>query len=388
MSGTANANSSLKKFLNGTTNNGTKGKAVVGELYGHLHETSSSKNTMNQDGTLMRLGQAWAATVVKAEYSNSNYKFSLYVVDTDNFELHEIKVGAQYNITDNQYYNETTRIFSYPFAHNKTEVPTDTFKFYHISDPHAETASLDECESLMNVNNDIAFTILTGDYVKGGVYGYNISTHEFNSSSNKAISDKLKTLGSTFDSRFLMINGNHDVWDAFGGNAPTSTASYYAADYLHTIMGNNVMWDTVTSHQLSSKNRPNISPSYWYSDYDITSKPGSKLRVIGIEQYEYRNNHGLIQWNTMVTQNQVDWIISTISALNPQDYFIIAQHTPPVDENRDTCTRSRRINNFCSANISVWSTSPTNASLLPLIVDAYKNCKSINQTVYNSKYQN
>lgn len=99
-------------------NGDKKGLAVVGQIYGHVHSLAS--HTM-ADGKLKALS-VWNAFATKRQdgaYQSDDYHFSVFVVDTDNWMLHEIKVGKLYDTTDNEYYDSTAGVFSYPIKHNE-----------------------------------------------------------------------------------------------------------------------------------------------------------------------------------------------------------------------------------------------------------------------------
>lgn len=94
------------------------GKAVVGEIYGHVH--SLARHSM-ADGCLESLS-VWNLFAQKraegSEYQSDDYHFSIFVIDTDNWMLREFKVGKLYDIDNNSYYDSATGVFSYPIRHN------------------------------------------------------------------------------------------------------------------------------------------------------------------------------------------------------------------------------------------------------------------------------
>ena len=125
------ANTYLNHYFNGTAqgkgansdqfvfspcNGGNKGKAVVGEIYGHVH--SQASHAISENNELISLS-VWNSFAPKdGDYQNDDYHFSIFVIDTDHWMLHEIKVGLLYDTTDNAYYNSSTGVFSYPIRHN------------------------------------------------------------------------------------------------------------------------------------------------------------------------------------------------------------------------------------------------------------------------------
>ena len=361
----------MNQFLNGGLNNGVTGKAAVGEIFGHVHYVTSAVHTMNETtGTLVRIGQtnAFATDLVSSgnsSYVNDDYRFSLYIVDTNSFNLHEIKVGVQYNRTGNPYYNSNTRIFSYPFRHNEQSVE-NAFKFYHISDIHNTSEGIAECKSMMdNPDDTAAFTIFTGDF----------ATDTYTSVQNQALKEPMKSFSSEHD--LLAVLGNHDAWEGFvAPGLAGSNSSKSAAAFIKDIMSDKVTFGDVNNNIPQS--------SYWHKDYPLPN--GSKLRVIGIDQYQYRNKteQGYTSYDVMYLQSQVDWFISRIKELNSDDYFLVALHEPPVNKNSESAIASRRHNSFCSSKLLNWGNGVTNGELWPFIVDAYKHKKKVvNQIIYN-----
>jgi len=121
------------------------------------------------------------------------------------------------------------------------------------------------------------------------------------------------------------------------------------------------------------------------------------LRVLAIDSYEYNGiNEAISQFDTIYTQKQVNWIISRLMELSSTDFFIICLHEPPANgtiaagysynvsgKMDDDILPMRRMNDFCSSRLWVWDSSLSNGVLLPKIVDAYVNRRSINTIVYN-----
>lgn len=238
-----------------------------------------------------------------------------------------------------------------------------TVKFLHISDTHnhASADAINYCKSLMDGDNSIEFTFLTGDYT-----GYN--------GSYSYMTPALQSMGQ----KILMLNGNHDVYDGFGDNQSIATS------YLKSIVVNSdVHWGDTSG-----------VASYYYRD--ITLSGVSKLRIISVDAYDYRGVSGWSKYDTVYSQTQVDWIVERMMELRPTDYFIIAMHEPPV--NASTANYSynvsgrmdsdivalRRSNNFCSARLFVWDTSLSNGNLFPMLVDAYTNKRTLSGSVANT----
>lgn len=226
-------------------------------------------------------------------------------------------------------------------------------RFLHISDVHNSADAINECKSMMDNDSDIAFTILTGDYSSGSGSG---------SSSYSSVNSPLTNLGS----KLLMVNGNHDVEDAFAKNQQNATAFLKGK-----VTNNEVVWGDSQG-----------VASYWYRDFELSEN--SKLRIIGVDAYEFNTAYGS-RYDTVYTQTQIDWIVARMMELRSTDYFIFAMHEPPVDSTvvdyaynqqgrmDEDIVAKRRANKFCSSRLWVWDSSLSNGNLLPMIVKAYKN---------------
>lgn len=225
-------------------------------------------------------------------------------------------------------------------------------KFLHISDVHNSADAINECKSMMDNDSDIAFTILTGDYSSGSGSG---------SSSYSNVNSPLTNLGS----KLLMVNGNHDVEDAFAKNQQNATA---------------FLKGKVTNSEIVWGDSQGVA-SYWYRDFELSEN--SKLRIIGVDAYEFNTAYGS-RYDTVYTQAQVDWIVARMMELRSTDYLIFAMHEPPVNSTvvdyaynqegkMDTdIVAKRRANKFCSSRLWVWDTSLSNGNLLPKVVKAYQ----------------
>lgn len=212
----------------------------------------------------------------------------------------------------------------------------------------------------MSNDNEIAFTILTGDFSSGGT----------GSSSYSGVNSPLASLGD----KLLMVNGNHDVWDAFLKSQQNATT------YLKgKVTNNNVVWGD-----------QNGVASYWYRDFELSEE--SKLRVIGVDSYEYNEVLGS-RYDTYYSQAQVNWIAARMMELRETDFLIFAMHEPPVNSTianyeynvqgkmDDDIVAKRRANDFCSARLWVWDTSLSNGILLPILVKAYQSKSQLARTL-------
>lgn len=234
-------------------------------------------------------------------------------------------------------------------------------KFLHISDIHnsSNADAITECKSLMDNDSSLEFTFLTGDYT-----GYN--------GSYANLTTAMQNLGS----KLLMLNGNHDVYDGFSNNQPRAT------QFLKSVVTNqDVVWGDSQG-----------VASYYYRDIRLSDI--SKLRIISVDAYDYRAGIGS-RYDTVYSQDQIDWIVARMLELESTDYFFIAMHEPPVNASTtnysynvsgkmdDDIVALRRSNPFCSARLWVWDTSLSNGNLLPIIINAYMNKGHLAQVIGN-----
>lgn len=232
-----------------------------------------------------------------------------------------------------------------------------SLKFYHISDTHTCLDSINECKRLMGLDgNDIAFTILTGDYAPR--------------TGSMPTGDEYDTALKSFGDSFLMLNGNHDAWNGWNKNSQNATA------YLKAVVTDDrVVWGETTG-----------KASYWYIDFPLGG--GRKLRIIGVDSYEYWYDNSVAAYDTVYTTAQANWFIDRIKELSSKDYLIVAEHEPPINSvgsNDQSCVAKRRVNDFCSSRIFTWDSSFSNASLWPTIINAYKNRIRIREAIANEK---
>lgn len=252
----------------------------------------------------------------------------------------------------------------------------NSFTFYHFSDIHGSSDSVNKVQQLLEDNANAKFAILTGDYCNG--YGTTTPT-------NSAIINAITNLSQTANGKFLVLNGNHDRWDGFGGNSSSTgtNASKAATSLLHDLLGNNVEWGDNSAAPVES---------FWYKDYAVAND--ATLRIVGIDSYAYINGHNAPRYKSVYSQAQVDWFIKclkgsqedNITALTENDYLLVAMHEPPVESlpSPDESVISIRGHyNWCSSRLRSWASSEYNGSLFPMIVDAYLRKSSIDTIVRN-----
>ena len=142
------------------------------------------------------------------------------------------------------------------------------FRFIHISDTHGSTVSIDAVNEYCQ-KHACDFILLTGDVVPN---------------------EKLvkSVLSSPID--YLVIPGNHDSY------GPEGLGQFGFREQFQNLIENNVIFS-------------DNSTNYWYKDYE---KKGKKLRVIGLDQFEFDSfgrKHGYFD---MMTQEQIDWFIKLL----------------------------------------------------------------------------
>lgn len=242
-----------------------------------------------------------------------------------------------------------------------------SLRFLHISDIHNSADSLTQAKTLMDGNDSYLFTICTGDFsAQAGGFS--------------SVDAGMKALGT----KFLCLIGNHDIYNSFSSNQANATA------YLKTIVTDpSVVWGDT-----------NGVASYWYKD--VQTPIGGKLRIFSMDAYDYRDGVGTgAKYDTIYTQEQVDWFIARLLELTEDDFIIICTHEPVVNATiandyqynvpgkmDEDAVAKRRVNDFCSSRLWVWDSSLTNGNLFPIIINAYMNRLNLNTTVTNTHSDN
>lgn len=221
-----------------------------------------------------------------------------------------------------------------------------TFTFLHISDTHGYNYGIGKCKELMEQNEDIPITIITGDL---------------------QLSDEMKSTMLRSENPFLLVLGNHDVADNFGGDQVGARNSFivpYCGDVVN--MGS----------QYSS---------YWYKDVATDSVT---IRIIAFDEYEYVTvgSPATSRYSVVYSQQQIDWFIDLLKS-TPPGYHLILAHHQPVSAFRDGGTGK-----FISEKAPNWyeyegagTVIPELSCLphlLPMILDAYLNGGSISGEYY------
>lgn len=231
-------------------------------------------------------------------------------------------------------------------------------RFLHISDNHDSTDAIDECRNLMDGDDSIAFTILTGDY-----------SHQ-----TAGVSTELRSSLDNFGHEFLILTGNHDIKNTFANNQANATG--FIKSVIHSD-------DVVFGDS-------NNVASYYYKDIALSFS--SKLRIIVMDSYDYRAGGIPANYDTFYTDSQMRWFVNLLKGLSGNDYFIVAMHEPPINSTPTSVSTSnpepsaaalRRANKFCSANLYEWDSSFSNGIICPIIVDAYQNSQHLKTRVNN-----
>ena len=229
------------------------------------------------------------------------------------------------------------------------------FTFLHMGDPHAQTATIANAKDLMANDANISFLIITGD---------------MDVALGSALSEAMLSVGS----KMLAVVGNHDLY-VVGYNA------YTARDKMETWVGSNVTFGNNVVQENGKK-----YGSYWHKDYPLGK---GKLRVIGVDQFNYPGDYGGIAGNyaQCYTQEQFDWFVDiladSVKGLTCDDYFIVASHVVPFYSGKNPdAHRCRRINKFCSSRLygGSWDIKSSDGTMFAAIVDAYTHKRKIDKT--------
>ncbi|MBQ1484925.1 MAG: metallophosphoesterase [Muribaculaceae bacterium] len=235
---------------------------------------------------------------------------------------------------------------------------TTSVRFLHISDNHDSIDAIEECGDMMDEDDSISFTILTGDY-----------SHQ-----TAGISTELRSSLENFGHEFLILTGNHDIKNSFANNQANATA------FIKSI---------IHSDDVVFGDSNNVA-SYYYKDIALSFS--SKLRIIVMDSYDYRAGGTPANYDTFYTDSQMRWFVNLLKGLSGNDYFIVAMHEPPINSTSTSVSMSspepgaaakRRENKFCSANLYEWDSSLSNGIICPIIIDAYQNSQHLKTRVNN-----
>ena len=102
-------------------NGNNAGKCVIGEIDGHIHPVTRATRITNgklETITLLNSGQFTKSALATQRNGSNYYCFSIFVFDDVNFNLHEIKVGYQYNTGEEYYGAQVAGVFTFPLRHH------------------------------------------------------------------------------------------------------------------------------------------------------------------------------------------------------------------------------------------------------------------------------
>ena len=225
---------------------------------------------------------------------------------------------------------------------NKLFVGDDTFKFLQISDTHRKPDGMIKCEQLMEADNAIRFSVITGDIQP---------------------SDSMLTLLHQSSNNWFTLLGNHDAQDYSGNNIN-------AAEVIITpICGTKVNMGDASG------------AGYWYKD--LTSARGNTIRFIAFDEYEFPKVgaewHG---YGVAYSQDQIDWFINLLKH-TPSNYNLILFHHQATASLRTAGYR----NLFTSEKApgSYEYQGGADAELIPKIVRAYLTRGTISGTFVGSQ---
>ena len=159
----------------------------------------------------------------------------------------------------------------------------DEIAFVHISDIHESPLSLQPACDYLNTT-PCSFGLLTGDILA---------------------TDEIKTILRSTSKPFFLIPGNHDAYER-GGEAA------FRLDLLDMMQPvNQVTCGSPTGN-------------YWYRD---VSRGGKRLRIIALDQFQVDHYAKKERWSpTLLTQEQVDWFVSTLQSSYDFDGIIVMMH--------------------------------------------------------------
>lgn len=247
--------------------------------------------------------------------------------------------------------------------------------FIHTSDNHGNQSGgsyvLDYIKSLLDsADSDIDFVINTGDIVSSPT------------ASKPSVGYSLKEIAKT--GKLFVVPGNHDFKEGVSKN-PVALKSLIKA--FMTDANDNISADIATDANNGTFG------CYWHKDFPIGK---GKLRLIGIDQYNHESTYSGSGHNCCLTQEQITWFVGLLRGLTGNDFFMIAQHTPPMNDFNDNITPSyttdindpnnimtyRAKNKFCSSRLWTWGNAgnDNDAQFIPSIVDAYISKGAINAT--------
>lgn len=160
----------------------------------------------------------------------------------------------------------------------------DAIVFTHISDIHGFDKTLNVSLE-MNKRSDVDFMLMTGDNM---------------------LSDNMKRNILKSEKPVLIIPGNHDSYDQ-------------SSEYGQRLLLDDIIKKSEATYADHTHN-------YWYKDF---TKKNRKLRVIGIDQYQFQTmefDTTGCHYDIMMSQAQVDWFIKCLKDASEYDGIVVALH--------------------------------------------------------------
>ena len=237
-----------------------------------------------------------------------------------------------------------------------------SFTLLHLSDSHGYAEGLNQAIRELE-DNSIDVLLFTGDWTRHAIEGRTAIT-------TTATATAFNEIKSKYGNRFLMLAGNHDVYD---NKTVGQTQSGTTAAIKGWMANSGVTWGDASG-----------IASYWYKDYSLTST--RKLRIIALDQYETTNvGKPIGDWNyqPIYSQAQIDWLIARLKELSADDYLIIALHEPAYNDTSDGVNTMEAVamaddNLWCSADFSKFNYRGAEEcrNLLPNIMRNYLNSQT------------
>lgn len=228
---------------------------------------------------------------------------------------------------------------------NNADVPDDdmkVLKFLHVSDTHNLTGSNFLGEAIAQMNNDdgILALIHTGDIANQSI----INSIEANKSVLKPLS----------------VIGNHDAKDLYQKDVVAMRTNM-------SKINDGVTWGNMTP---KTEGDTDYYGCYWSKDYWVDEKQTRRLRIIGLDLYNYTEEDpsGGSTYTNVITQAQMDWFVGRLTSLGKNDYFIVCMHEVPW-----LCSQSyRRKNDWCSSRLYSYNQAGSGpARFIANVVRAY-----------------
>lgn len=240
----------------------------------------------------------------------------------------------------------------------------ERFKIVHISDVHLPRASANEDNiCLRNLKEAIQFSNLNESKINAIV-----ATGDYVNNSEKTNRQTIMTNLSLFNSIFFdssnkvpsfLCTGNHDA------NMLTKDSTFYLSkEDIHQCLFSNPNYPY---EQTGVEN-------YYYAD--VKEPSGNIIRFIVLDNTDQERFLYNAQHISCITQKQVDWLIQTALKKDMTDKhsIIILTHHPLQEYSKNQETY------MCGG------THLYKASLIPSIIDAFQQRKSISQTYKSTTY--